>query len=275
MDSNKKRIAVIAGAALLVVIAAVAVWYTFFSPPGKTDYQNALKRAEEMSKASGALDDPFVDYSRAVSSEFRTGKTYDQVEKAAADEKTAFSQARDKYVAALETLGEQKAMRNAETKESYDAYVKQNRKYLGYIDTYIANYALYYNSITDSGCAALFDVLDDAGFDGKVGQRHKKASENCVPQLEQLAKSSDKNFANYAKKFLELARERQKNFDALDSGKITGEQAADRNVELSTLSREVTGLDPLGELLKTRDDSGVTEVYSDLKKTLQSAEKKS
>lgn len=276
MASTRKRIVTIAGAAMAVaavLAAAITIWLIFFSPPGKSDYQNALKRADEMSSASATLNTAFLNYNKAVSTEFRNGKTFAEVGKATADEESAFKSARTAYVVAVETVGEQKAMRNADIQASYDRYLKQDTKYLRYIDIYVANYALYNNTLAGSGCRALFTIYGKSGTNSELAKNHREASKKCVPQLEQLAKSSDKNFAAYAKEYLALVKERQKNFDALASKKITIEQAANRSVELGDVSDRVFDMDPVGKLLEMRADAAVDEVYRDLKSALQAKQK--
>jgi uncharacterized protein YggL (DUF469 family) len=239
------QLGVVIGAGLIVAIVALSL--TVWSPPGRKDFKQAQT-------AVNALDEKFDKVSLAAMAYTSTSKAGPDA--AAANAKKAYQKSVDGLMTSLKDIGAMKALRESTVRTAYDALRRKIDKFIAYTNGF-TNMSLSFEA-----CTGVLQVIRDKN----VAKAHRAAAKDCLAQLDKLAKSDVAPIADYAHKYADAVRTRQKIFDSYAKSGIPTNKAI--NDLKKANARLVDSLD-LNALQKARNDSSPLSEYKKLKQTLE------
>jgi hypothetical protein len=230
-----------------LIVAVVALSLTVWSPPGRKDFQQAQT-------AVNALDEKFDKVSLAAMAYTSTSKAGPDA--AAANAKEAYQKSVDRLRTSLKDIGAMKALRESTVRTAYDALRRKTDKFIAYSNGFTDM------SLSFEACTDVLQVIRDKN----VAKAHRAAAKDCLTQLDKLAKSDVAPIADYAHKYADAVRTRQKIFDSYAKSGIPTNKAI--NDLKKANARLVDSLD-LNALQKARNDSSPLSEYKKLKQTLE------
>lgn len=223
------------GVAALTVTGGIGygVWFIFFAPPTSADYKNAATYAEAISDTS-ALE-ALETYQAAATTAIKEGKTQDELARAIVQEKQATEAALDKRQEYADKIAGSRVMRDNEVKKLADVYLVTEEKYAKYVRDDMAAYPYFLSSLYT--CKKTFDIASETSTKG-YAEVHKKASVDCLYDLNKLTSSPITPFADYAIEFKRIVNGRQKIFDDIAAGKTSYIDSLEKIKALAEASRE-------------------------------------
>ena len=257
---DRKRLMVVGGLVVAAVLLVVATqWLTVWSQPTKKDYQDAKSAVSSLSEKYDDLSLKLSAYTSSLTTSLKA--------KATTKNKAAYEKAVSSLNASFEKIEGMKALQNDDVDAAFDKLVDQKKKTLAYSD----GFALYRISLLE--CSDVFDVTDDNESAKDIAAAHEVATKDCLPTLDKLARSDVKIFANYAKGFASIIRDRQTTFDDYASKKLSGKQAGDKIAELGEELKTV--FNTTNGLQKARDEASTKSQLKEMNEVLDQQIKQS
>ncbi len=226
---------VLIGAAALIVTGGISygIWMAFFAPPSSTDYKNAARHVEAISDISPS--EALEEYQAAATTAIKEGKTQEELQAAITQQKQATEAALAKRQEYADKIAASRVMRDDEVKKVADVYFATEKTYAKYIRDDIAAYPYFLSSLYT--CKKTFDIASETSIKG-YAEVHKKASVDCLYDLNKLTSSPITPFADYAIEFKRIVNGRQKIFDDIAAGKTSYIDSLEKIKALAEASRE-------------------------------------
>lgn len=264
MTLKQKRNIFIAGGALVavLVVGLIILWVTVWSPPSKQDFKDARASVKTIDDSYEKIDDAYRKYYREVRFGLSSDKARETVLAGSADEKKKYVDVMNSHQAALTSFEENKAYKDSEVAAAYDKFVAKDKLYVANSDGFI--YPLFTFRSSLNTCDDVFQVAK-AGTPTAIAKLHKEASQDCLADLDEVAKSKPGPVATYGKKFAVIVRERQVVFDKTAGGEMSLEDSAKKIREVGS---KYGVLDPIGEVTKNAKAINFADELDALKKVL-------
>jgi DNA repair exonuclease SbcCD ATPase subunit len=198
---NKTRNILIAAAAIGAIVALAALVIFFFRQPNQQDYQQAKDtQLKEVSEARAALRPALNEYLAAFKAAYNQSGSPESATSAAKPQIDAYKQAETKARAAIDTLEKNRISNAGDTgtiirqlKRDYESEVTY---FTGLVESYPAYTVLF--SQKQNQCSGVL-VGETTGLADRK-QKLDAAASNCFKALENLKRSSNVTYVDYAKK---------------------------------------------------------------------------
>lgn len=260
--TNKKKaiiIGAIIAAVVLVGAAAYAVWALFLAPPTKQDFAQAKMTMDEVVTHRGS--EGLNDFYAKTVERARAGDSQAKLLESTKAERDKTLQTLEKRQALIAELRDSPIQRDKEFKKAFDTFDARETRYSKYIRDYMDAFPPYRSSFIT--CIKVFQINDQAGGDNrKLAGLHRTAAKPCLEDLDALAKSPITPYADYAKEFARIVRERQEVFDGIENKTLAEKPAGDK---LKQLANDYSDNDPTAEIRKYGEEA----VFTDEIKTLR------
>jgi hypothetical protein len=254
--TNKKKVTLIGAiVAAIVLIGAIGygIWAMFLAPPTKQDFTDAKATMDEVVTHRGSVG--LNDFYAKTVERARAGDSQDKLIESTKAERDKTLETLEKRHALIDELRGSRILRDQEVKKAFDTFDARETRYSNYIRDYMNAFPPYRSSFIT--CIKVFQINDNAANNLTVlAGRHRTAAKPCLEDLDALAKSPITPYANYAKEFARIIRERQKVFDGIENKTLAEKPAGDR---LQQLANDYSKNDPTDGIKKYGEEAVFTD----------------
>lgn len=261
MTTKKKALLIggIIATVALIAGAAYAVWALLLAPPTKQDFVDAKATMDKVVTFRGSVG--LNDFYAKTIERARAGDSQDKLLESTKAERDKTLETLEKRHALIDELRDSRILRDEEVKKAFDTFDAREARYSKYIRDYMDAFPVFRSSFIT--CIKVFQINDEAGGDNrKLAGLQRAASGPCLEDLDALAKSPITPYADYAKEFARIIRERQKVFDGIENKTLAEKPAGDR---LKELANDYSANDPTEGIKKYGEEA----VFTDEIKTLR------
>lgn len=252
-----KLIAIIGGALLVVGITLLILFLTVFAGPNRADYETALDNAQNVRSTYQSL-------STAASATSRITSISSEEE---ADEKHAELETKlNEYKEAVASLEGNKAFRDEEAGQAYDAFTAQNEKFVAYAESIIGSFKQVgrVNAICSNLSFSSSTIITQDNAVAKFEEEIKPCID-ALNQAENVPHEGLQEFVRSTQAFYEVTRQSVKNmvaaYEARSQSRLMSEtnalnqklreynnEARELSTKLSNEGREAEVSDELNDL---------------------------
>lgn len=234
---NRKNILIAVSVVLVVAVALVVSYLTFWAPPSKQDFATAKEDGIKISSYEGSK--LLQSYVAAVNKNADAGQTGEKLYASVSAERDKLHEAIMSREELSEKIAKSPVTRDEEVMTAYTTYNTQELKYAAYMHDYPELYPYFKSSFTT--CLNTFKVISETKDLNKLVEAHDKAAKPCLEDLSKVEASPIKPLAEYATEFKRIINERRKAFDAYNKQEI---DTAGVGARIKELSNEFSKLDP-------------------------------
>lgn len=253
------------GVAAATVLVLATLWFSLWAPPTRQDFKRALGDVTELRSVYESLSLTSSEYTQKAVAALRTGGDTAAVGRATNAELKAYNAAATNHEAVIKRLEKSAVLRDTQANAAYDSFSQRDEAFGRYVQSVVDSYPLFYHTYIT--CGDIYS-LESSTDTVKIAEQHKKAAEDCLADVDTLAKSKNEVLADYGKQYGEIVRARQAAFDEVAKSSSPSVRAKSAQV-IKDLAARVTSLDPISKLQKAREtarDNGSLNKFEDLLK---------
>lgn len=214
------------------------------TPPTEADHEAAHERVVALREAYVAAEEAGGAYQRAVTEVLEKDPSAAPDDPSLADRRTELETAQRERDAALEAIGEERALAEPDVRAAYDALVEAHGGYRDFTDAFYLDFPLMRKSF--SACTDAFELEEDPDTSSirAVAQawlrQHTAAVTDCRPVLAQLRESDNDWFSRYAAGLADVLERRERAMTRARDAEISPD-AAVRALEAANADFKVLG----------------------------------